>query len=85
MLDFLMIALLQAVAGEPNASPPASEQPAERAETQTAEQPVAEAAAPRTRTRRVCTEVEVTGNRIPHRTCRTITVPADDERAEQAQ
>ena len=84
MFDLLMIALLQAVAGEPSAAT----QPAEQSAAAPATTPAPEQAAasdqpqPRMRRQRVCQEIEVTGNRIPQRVCQYVMV--EEEPAQQA-
>lgn len=92
MIDFLIIALLQAVAGEPAAAPqaPQTDGPAVAAPADTAPAdavapaeatPTAEAApaeAPREyRRERRCREVEVTGRRMPQRVCTNVMVPVE--------
>jgi hypothetical protein len=64
VIDLLMMALLQAVAGEPAAAPSPDET--------IAAQPAPTPAQPETRRRRVCEETEVTGARIAQRRCRTV-------------
>lgn len=87
MLDVLMIALLQAVAGAPNPPEQGGEPAPVAAETQTPNATAAETApAPRQRRQRVCQEIQVTGNRIPQRVCQSVMVPAEpEEPTEQAQ
>jgi hypothetical protein len=94
MFDFILIALLQSVAGDPaQATPPAPaavEAPASAGETPTADAPAADApaateapAAPpaqQFREERVCERLDVaTGERMPRRRCRTIQVPIEPE------
>lgn len=84
MLDFILIALLQTVAGDPaQTTPPAPaavEVPASASEAPTAtEAPIAPPAR-QFREERVCERLEVsTGERMPRRRCRTIQVPIEPE------
>lgn len=86
MLDLILIALLQAVAGDPaQTTPPAPaavEQPsageAPAAEVPAAAAPAADAppVEQQFREERVCERLEVsTGERMPRRRCRTVLVP----------
>lgn len=90
MIDLIMVALLQAVAGAPapaapDAAAPAVEQAA--GETEQPSAPTAEptpaptAAAPaetQYREERVCERLQVaTGERMPRRRCRTVRVPIE--------
>ena len=88
MFDLILIALLQAVAGDPaQTTPPAPatiEQPsageAPVAETPAVEAPAADApqAEPQFREERICERLDVsTGERMPRRRCRTIRVPVE--------
>ena len=89
MFDFILIALLQTVAGDPaQTTPPAPaavEAPASAGETPTADAPAATEApaappAQQFREERVCERLEVaTGERMPRRRCRTIQVPIEPE------
>lgn len=89
MFDLILIALLQAVAGDPaQTTPPAPatvEQPS-AGEAPATEAPAAEAPAaadappaePQFREERVCERLQVsTGERMPRRRCRTIQVPIE--------
>lgn len=71
MLSSILIALFQAVAGDPAAA----------ATEATAEAPAASTeAAPRTERRRVCRTYEAgTGGRLPQRRCRYVEVPVRDD------
>ncbi len=88
MFDLILIALLQAVAGDPaQTTPPAPatvEQPssgdAPAAEEPAADAPTAEAppAEQQFREERVCERLPVaTGERMPRRRCRTVMVPVE--------
>ncbi len=92
MFDLILVALLQAVAGDPaQTAPPAptaAEAPASAGEAPSADQPAADApaadapaaAAPaqQFREERVCERLDVsTGERMPRRRCRTIQVPIE--------
>jgi hypothetical protein len=89
MFDFILIALLQTVAGAPaQTTPPtpaAVEAPASASEAPTADAPAATEApaappARQFREERVCERLEVaTGERMPRRRCRTIQVPIEPE------
>jgi hypothetical protein len=88
MLDLVLIALLQAVAGDPaQTTPPAPatvEQPS-AGEAPAVEAPAAEAPATdappaeqQFREERVCERLQVsTGERMPRRRCRTVLVPVE--------
>jgi len=87
MIELLIVALLQAVAGEPiqaEAARPAIEQQAkpqneaqpEASETPAATEPAAPPA-PQMRSERVCERMEITGRRLPQRVCRTVMVPVE--------
>lgn len=94
MLQVLMFALLQAVAGDPGPAPaPAPTEQSGSAEAPAAEAPATEApaaeepqaAAPvaerQYRRERRCREVEVTGRRMPQRVCSNVMVPVDEPAA----
>lgn len=83
MVEFLVLALFQAILGEPAPVPAPATPP--NVETAQPEQAPEQAAAPapvqerRMRRERVCEEVEVTGRRMPQRVCRTVLVPDEPE------
>ncbi len=94
MFDLILMALLQAVAGDPaQTTPPAptaAEAPASAGDAPSAEQPTADApaaeapaaAAPvqQFREERVCERLDVsTGERMPRRRCRTVQVPIEPD------
>jgi len=87
MIDWIVVGLLQAVAGEPTPPPPAPETPAAEAPSGGAEVPSEPATtepttppATRYREERVCERLSVsTGERMPRRRCRTIQVPIEDD------
>lgn len=96
MLEFLVISLLQSIAGAPDSPPaPAAAEPAgvtapaDTAAPETAPEapaPAAEPAAPapvQMRRERVCHEMEISGRRIPQRVCRTVMVPVEPEQPQQ--
>ncbi len=87
MIELLVLALFQAVLGEPAAPPATPAPPAAAAESAQPEQAQEQAAAPqaleerRMRRERVCENVEVTGRRMPQRVCRTVLVPDEPDAA----
>ncbi|MBX9745324.1 MAG: hypothetical protein K2X34_00385 [Hyphomonadaceae bacterium] len=95
MIDWIVVALLQAVAGEPTPpapapEPAAAEQPGGGAEptapaataTDPAPTPPAEQ---QYREERVCERLDVsTGERMPRRRCRTIRVPIEPQAEPEA-
>lgn len=96
MIEFLVVALLQAVAGSPAApaaEPAAQEQaagagPAAPAPVSEEAAPAAEepAAAPtQYRRERRCREIEVTGRRMPQRVCTNVMVPVEEPAAAAAE
>lgn len=88
MFDLILVALLQAVAGDPAQTvppaPAAVEAPASSGQAPEAEQPAAAPAAEappaeqQYREERVCERLQVsTGERMPRRRCRTVRVPIE--------
>lgn len=96
MIDLIVVALLQAVAGPPAPASPepgaVAEQPAGETTEQPAEAPVATTPAPTAadapaetqyREERVCVRLDVaTGERMPRRRCSTVRVPITEGEAQ---
>lgn len=89
MLELLIVGILQAVAGMPESPPPpaAAETGSISAAESHAPALAAEEAAPpapvQMRRERVCTEIAISGRRLPQRVCRTVMVPVEPERAQE--
>ena len=82
MLSFFFIALLQTAAGEPAA--PATAVPVAQESVLAAQDAAAQPGVdqPRQmRRERRCTEVEVTGRRLPQRVCHNVMVPVEDDQS----